>query len=368
MARDEGHVAPVGTHVRTCRTRCVAWWQLLWLLPALSGCSAFDGGLLDEVRGPRGGDGSGAAPDGGGGPGSDLDDAGALDARSDGTLDGGGEPGVGPASGDGDVSPAGDGDGDGADDGTDAGVDPDDDASVPVDAGEPACDPSPLDDFCSAIPALPAAPVIDGALDCGVVGRVIDTSTWNGIASVPATHEARLAVAHRPDGLYVHVEVSGQAPVAHPMADPIYCGDVVELYVDADAVLDPDGAYDDPGTMQIIIAAPRSEAMPDAHAERYVRGATQGSWSGSYAIAWRANGYAVEAFIQAAELGLASWSPSSAVGLDVAIGVSGADADPDLRCGRLLGQHFLRVGTAVTGCTSGEPWCNAAAFCTPALQ
>lgn len=337
-------------------------------------CSAFDGSLLDprDAAPPaesRDGGLRQGSPSGGGGDG-DGDD-GNRDAAAHAEIDGGGAPTTGDgdagtlaetgsmdggAGSEGGTTDASDG-GDGAMD-DDGGSDPD-----------PPCEPSAIEDYCAQIPALPSAPVIDGALDCGVVGRRIPTATWNGTAAEPVDHEAWLAVAHRSDGLYVHVNVRGQAPVVHPSVDPIYCGDVVELYVDADGVIDAAGNYDDPGTMQIIVAAPASEVDPDPHAERFVQGSTQGPWTdGDFAVVWRADGYSVETFIRAADLGLATWSPSASVGVDVAIGVSGASDDPELRCGRLLGQYFLRLGAGVAGCDSGEPWCSAGAFCLPTLE
>src|SRR6185436_15434844 len=98
----------------------------------------------------------------------------------------------------------------------------------------------------------------------------VTPTAWNGTAAMPAGHSTQLAVAHRPDGLYVYVEVHGQAPAPHPAADAIYCGDAIELYVDADGTLGAAGAYDDPGTMQMIVAAPASDAAPNPHGERFL--------------------------------------------------------------------------------------------------
>jgi hypothetical protein len=51
----------------------------------------------------------------------------------------------------------------------------------------------------------------------------------------------------------------------------------------------------------------------------------------------------------------------------VVIDVAGAAGDPNLHCGRQLGQYFLRVSSITPSDCGGEPWCDARAFCLPAL-
>ena len=270
-----------------------------------------------------------------------------------------------------DGSLGGDGDADGDGDGLDAAVSDaslrdarSDDASDPDGA---ACVGASTNDYCAALPQLLAPPLIDGALDCGPPLLPLEPTAWNGAAPIPTGHTAQLALGYRHDGLYAYLEVRGQTPVPHPSGSAIYCGDAIELYVDADGAIASDGAYDQPGTMQLIFAAPASELAPNPHAERFVAGASQGVWTSSeHRIAWLADGYAVEAFITAADLGLTSWMPATALGLDVVIDVSGPEG-AELRCGRQLGQYFLRVSSLTPSDCNGEPWCDARAFCTPSL-
>ena len=129
-----------------------------------------------------------------------------------------------------------------------------------------------------------------------------------------------------------------------------------------------DGSYDAPGAAQVIVAAPATAVAPNLHAERYIGGAAQGAWASSaYQVAWFADGYAVEAFIVAADLDLASWPASGSLGFDLVLDVAGPAGSPDLRCGLQLGQTFLHLFTGTSAC-NGEPWCNTRAFCLPALQ
>jgi hypothetical protein len=210
--------------------------------------------------------------------------------------------------------------------------------------------------------------VLDGVLDCGPSLRALALTGWKSAAAQPSGLTAKLAAAYRPDGLYVYVEVHGQAPAPHPSDALIYCGDALELYVDADGTLASDGAYDAPGTMQLIVAAPASEGAPNPHAERFLQGATQGAWSGAYKLTWLADGYALEAFIVAADLGLASWSPSGMLGLNLVLDVAGPSTSPDLGCGLQLGQYFWRLSAATPSSCNGEPWCDTRAFCVTELQ
>jgi hypothetical protein len=242
------------------------------------------------------------------------------------------------------------------------------DAAIEGDGGDP-CTPTRATDYCSALPRLPAVPVIDGALDCGLPLMRMPHAAWNGASTPSEAHRTQLAFAHRPDGLYVYIEVRGQAPAPHPELDPIYCGDAIELYVDADGVLAADGSYDVPGTMQFVVAAPASLAAPNTHAELFTSGVWQDTWlSTQYQLVWLEDGYVLEALIAAADLGLPSWAPATAIGIDVVIDVAGAAGSPDLRCGLQLGQYFWRVSALTPSGCDGEPWCDTRALCTPQLQ
>ena len=66
-----------------------------------------------------------------------------------------------------------------------------------------------------------------------------------------------------------------------------------------------------------------------------------------------ADGYAVEAFITAADLDLTSWTPAS-FGFDLAVDVSAPSGTPNLKCGLQLGQYFLHVPTRLTLATASH--------------
>jgi hypothetical protein len=120
------------------------------------------------------------------------------------------------------------------------------------------------------------------------------------------------------------------------------------------------------GTMQFVVAAPAAADAP-IDAWRFVHGDPQGAWvSPNLHTTLRPDGYSVEALITAADIGLWHWSPIGQLAFNLAIDVSGAEADPALRCGRQLGQFFLRVGQPEGSCR-GEPWCDVRAFCEAAL-
>jgi hypothetical protein len=248
----------------------------------------------------------------------------------------------------------------------DAGREP----AQPVDAGSDAgdaggrCASPAVDSYCDHIPALPAAPVIDGELDCGAPLLPMQAVAWNGPAAMPSDHSTRIAAAWRSNGLYLYVEVEDPTIAPHP-SGAIYCGDAVELYVDADATLEAAGHYDNPGTMQFIVAAPSESSPTDVEALRFVSG-TQSDWTAAMlATAVHANGYAVEVFLTAADLNLGQWSPMTRIGLDVALDVSGTSGAD---CGNKIGQYFMKVDTGADSPRAGEPWGNTLAFCTPALD
>jgi hypothetical protein len=241
-------------------------------------------------------------------------------------------------------------------------------AAEPVDAAAPAarCAHSDASDYCASLPALPSSPVIDGQLECGLTLSPIAPAGWNGSAPMPASSSASYAAAWRPDGIYLYVEVQSAGVAPHAAADPIFCGDAVELYLDAAPHPTAPDKYGS-ATMQFVISAP---SAPDAAPEavRFVQGAPQGAWiSQMLRTSVRADGYSVEAFISAADVGLWQWSPAAFVAFSIAIDVSGAAGDPALHCGSQLGQYFLKVTTPGADCR-GEPWCDATAFCSPALE
>jgi hypothetical protein len=84
----------------------------------------------------------------------------------------------------------------------------------------------------------------------------------------------------------------------------------------------------------------------------------------------RNNGYALEAFITAADLQLSSWRLMSGgtVGIDIAINVSVADETQMVGCGYNLGQYYLRLSRSPCTADNCRPYANVGAFCTPLLE
>jgi hypothetical protein len=232
--------------------------------------------------------------------------------------------------------------------------------------GGSACAASPALDYCTQLPHLPAAPAIDGALECGLTLSPMPPTGWKD-PDAPADKRASYAAAWHRDGLYVYVEVHGTPIVPHPASEPIFCGDAVELYVDSDAETDDAGTYDDMGTMQFVIAAPSGAPAPDAW--RFKQGESRGAWiTKALQVSPAADGYSVEAFITAADVGLWQWNPTGRVGFSLAIDIASERANLPTRegCASKAGQFFLRLGDPHTSCP-GEPWCDAKAFCSAAL-
>ena len=260
------------------------------------------------------------------------------------------------------------------------------DARVEVDASAGALDAAMLDagrcpprlthDFCEALPELADEPVLDGELDCGPQLRELPQRGWTGMRALPADQRARYAVAWRPNGLYFYVEVDDpQRLPATALEGKPWCGDGVELYADADGRFTAPPAYDDPGTMQLLAAAPAQltsfERAPDVRfhtrSEEDV-----GEWNGTRHGTWpRADGYVLEGFVTAEELALPELNLSAGdhVGIDVAINVSvtGSDQTSQGDCGFRAGQYFLRVASEPCTTETCRPYKNVAAFCTPLL-
>jgi Carbohydrate family 9 binding domain-like len=241
-----------------------------------------------------------------------------------------------------------------------------DSAARPAADGGMSCAIVPALDYCARLPKLHAAPTIDGTLECGLTLSALPPTGWKDLEASPEKR-ASYAVAWHRDGLYVYVEVHGAPVAAHAAGEPIFCGDAVEVYVDSDAETDDAGTYDAMGTMQFVVAAPTGAQGPDAW--RFSQGESQGAWiSKSLAVTSTPDGYSVEAFITAADLGLWQWNPTDRLGFSVAIDVASERTTLPIRegCGSKSGQFFLRLGEARATCP-GEPWCDAKAFCSAAL-
>lgn len=224
---------------------------------------------------------------------------------------------------------------------------------------------------CERLRALPAAPVIDGIVECGLTLSPITPQGWTSTDAIPSAHSAEQVIAWHPDGIYFFVHVVSPALRPPGASDPSYCGDGVEVYVDADGTLAAPPAYDSPGTRQFIIPAPEGETS--TRAVGYVLTTDERDWAAGRAIAVRtADGYVVEAFVRPDDLFLPSGTLSSGanVGIDISVNVA-ATVDAPGVCGRRLGQYFLHATNAseppAGGC-DGLPFCDSSAFCLPQLS
>jgi len=240
-----------------------------------------------------------------------------------------------------------------------------------------ACaDPAALQ-YCSQLPRLRGTHFIDAERECGLGLETVSPSGWSGSGTVPDIQVA-YAAAWSSQGLYVYVEVHGQRATPHSNAEPVFCGDAIEIYVDSDAQGDDAGTYDPSGTMQFVVAAPLEETtLPDA--ARFIQGRPAGPWiSTLLRVKPLVDGYAVEAVVTASDLGLWQWAPAERLGFSLAIDVAGtaraataaapavANEAPE-PCSARLGQLFLKREDTEDPCR-GEPWCDARAFCTPVLS
>lgn len=254
----------------------------------------------------------------------------------------------------------------------DAGT-PHDDAGTPHMDAAVSCKPSEITDYCSRLPALPEPPQIDGVLDCGPSLVELPVTGWTASTPLPSDQRARYAVAWRPNGLYFYVEVEDpQRFPAGRSRDP-WCGDGIEIYADSDGVYPVDAGYDNPGTIQLLAAAPADNPNAARAADERYRAPNQtaaGAWNGMHRMVPRDGGFALEAFVSASDLDLDAWSLQTGahVGFDLAINVSTDVDDNRANCEQRLGQYFLRVvGDACTA-ESCAPYTNANAFCTSELE
>ncbi len=246
------------------------------------------------------------------------------------------------------------------------------DSSTAVDATQDAAGCTPpappgLDD-CKAIAAMPAAPVIDGVLDCGVALWNMPLDGWTGTGSVPGGVKTQIGAAWRADGLYLFVRVTGAGANRYPApsGDGQWCGDAVELFVDDSGTYSHPPSYDVPGTMQFILEAPSNAMSTATVGETFQDGNDNGPWSGAFVTVRTADGFDAEAFVQAADLGLMGWTliASHHVGLDVAVDLGDPTQMP-ASC-PLLGQYEIQKVATDASCT--KPACNVHEFCNPVLQ
>jgi hypothetical protein len=247
-----------------------------------------------------------------------------------------------------------------------------DSGSKVTDASRCPTPASPISDYCAELPALPAPPVIDGELDCGVALRALSPVAWTGGATPPDA-TAEYAVAWRPNGVYFFVHVRDPSLVpAEPLAQA-WEGDSVELYVDDDGTYAAPPNYDNPGSRQLVVVAPPTATSSLARAEVWAfgNGGAFSEWiSPNFRAYGTTDGYVVEAFVTGPDLGLSSLAlaASGHVGVDLSVGVSyPASKGPDAGTpGNRVGQYFLRVGALDGGATPLPPF-DVRAFCRPTL-
>jgi hypothetical protein len=242
------------------------------------------------------------------------------------------------------------------------------DADAAPDASDGGCPTSAIVNYCTALPMLPAPPVIDGVLDCGPALLPIVPVGWSGPGVVPAGNAAKVAAAWRPDGLYVYAEVTCPELIVAGPGEYAWEGNGVELYVDNDGIFPSSPLYDDAGTTaQLVTEAPDSGTSTSTTGEVWRNAAYVGPWASTqFELYGTSTGYVLEAFIVASDLNLTTWSLSSGamVGFNLAVNVAYASPTTTGNDGHRLGQFFMYVGPP----PDGEPFSDVRSFCTPTLE
>jgi hypothetical protein len=224
---------------------------------------------------------------------------------------------------------------------------------------------------CDEVVPLESTPVIDGALEPNLARlRWLEPST----SELPAGMRVDVALAYRPDGVYFYLAVEDPILEPPPLDALDYCGDGVELYVDDDGVIQAPPAYDRPGTMQFIVAAPVDSSTRAHRGQRFFFPNTPsgdstdlGDWtSDDFVAVATPGGYAVEAFVVARDLDLDAWTlaPGGKIGWNLSFNVGGPETPGMDACTTRSQQFHFRLANS-GACTA--PYCNASALCTPTL-
>jgi hypothetical protein len=242
---------------------------------------------------------------------------------------------------------------------------------APVSAGDAGAPPADAavrwPSYVEVIGALATAPVLDGMLEPDLVPEFLTPRGWTGDSPVPAGQRAEYAVAYRPDALYLHVRVRDDSRLPAPSNEQTYCGDAVELYIDSNAAYGGGATPNhDADTRQFVVVAPATSDTPATRSAVFRNTANLGTWAGQFYMAPLPDGYALEALVQAGDLGLASWALTAGgrIGLDIGINVSQAQPG-GTGCALRLGQYFLSVADLPGG--DAHPYFNTAAFVNPQL-
>jgi hypothetical protein len=230
--------------------------------------------------------------------------------------------------------------------------------------------------YCEKIQMLPSDPVIDGQVDAGLPLQFVQPMAFRVHADNPDPYKTfppgvtlDVAVAWRPNGLYFFFRIVDPDYNPAPDGQAEWGGDGAEIYVDHDAVFAPAGAYDDPGTNSFIFEGPPDDADVGGASGRYIPYTRVGDFGGQWLSQKTVDGYVVEAFIAAADLGLADWSigAGSSLAFDVGHNVSfpPGTTSPDFN---RLGQYFLRAADPLAGVEADYPFFNSALFCVPEVS
>ena len=224
--------------------------------------------------------------------------------------------------------------------------------------------------LCAGIPPLATEPAIDGTLEGGLsLYSWLTSETRASRAGVTAN----VSVAYRPNGLYFFVDVIAPTRDPAPLDAASYCGDGVELYADGDGTIIAPPAYDQPGTIQVVLAAPADGMSAAQRGERFLYPGSGdavelGTWASSrFVTVPTPNGYAAEALLVAEDLDLMSWdlAPAGKIGWNLSLDIGGPEPPGIDACTTRSQQAHFHLATSGV-CTA--PYCNAAAFCSATLQ
>jgi hypothetical protein len=232
--------------------------------------------------------------------------------------------------------------------------------------------------YCARIPPLGAVPTLDGTLEAGLTLETLVPVGWqSGEVPLPPVPNVpvQFAIAYRADALYFFLDVADPDRFPARSQDASYCGDGVELYVDHDGMLAEAPLYDTIGALQFIARAPVDAMTPRTSGEVYFRQGLVGAWQAGFVATPRSGGYTFEAVVDAATMGLGSWSLASSgrVGIDLSLNLSTSDGatvqSSDCPQNVRLGQFFLRIDTSMLAqYGGGAPYMTSTAFCIAQLD
>jgi hypothetical protein len=251
----------------------------------------------------------------------------------------------------------------------------DDDAGFPGELDGEVCKNLNATDYCTEIPALTKEPKIDGVQECGPTMLPLSPQGWTSTNPLPFDQTASIAVAWRPNGLYVYVKV--EDPLRIVAIGSPWCGDAAEIYLDSDGTTKHPTQYDNPGAIQLIAAAPAEDGTTSSAGEQRYRAPNKepvGPWeSPRHGVFVTETGYVLEALVTAEDLDLPALTFKRGVsigfniGINVSVGTVADDGGED-GCPKRLGQYFLRVWDGPCIGENCRPYLDTRAFCKPKLR